>query len=201
MTNVFLHLIIVNREIRLKFKKGGLLPDGQYKLKRKERKMDESERKNDIFEDDSFSEEKSGTLAPAEIFGSDGLEEKELPAEIKNNGEEDRYYEIFEKSSSKNMGWSVAAMILGIASVIAGGFGIAGLVTGILAIVFAVISRVKLGYFSGKSVAGLILGIFGAVFGIVLIVVNSLMAEDFFERFFKIIEDATGTSGNIESDF
>ena len=163
-------------------------------------KMDDFNRKDEYPEED-FSEEKSGTLAPAEIFGSDGFEEKELPAEMKVPGQEDRYYEVFENSSSKNMGWSVASMILGIASVVSGGFGLAALITGILAIIFAVISRKKLGYFNGKAVAGLILGIFGAVFGIVLIIVNSLMAEDFFKQFFEIIEDASESSGNIESDF
>lgn len=161
-------------------------------------------RKNeDFFEENKInpSEENNNSLAPAEIFGADGFEEKELPAELRHEGEEDRYYEIFEKSQSKNMGWSVASMILGIASVVSGGFGIAGLITGILAIVFAGISRKRLGYFNGKAVAGLILGIFGAVFGIVLMVVNSLMAEDFFERFFNIIEDASESAGDIESDF
>ena len=55
--------------------------------------------------------------------------------------------------------------------------------------------------FNGKAVVGLILGIFGAVFGIVLMIVNSLLAEDFFKRFFEIIEDASESKGNIESDF
>ena len=166
----------------------------------KETIMDEFEKKNEYSEEE-FSEENSGALTPAEVFGSDLFEEKELPAEIRQAGEEDRYYEVFEKSSSKNMGWSLASMILGIASVASGGFGLAGLITGILAIVFAVISRKKLGYFNGKAVAGLILGIFGAVFGIVLMIVNSLLAEDFFKRFFEIIEDASESKGNIESDF
>ena len=40
------------------------------------------------------------------------------------------------------------------------------MIFGILAIVFAVVSRVRLGYFDTFTVAGMILGIFGTVFGI-----------------------------------
>ena len=193
MTNVFFNLIIVNREIWLNFKK-------TRKQRRKEIRMADLDKKEEAFKED-FSEENGTSLAPSDVFGSDGFEQRELPAEMKAEGEEDRYYEVFEKNSSKNMGWSVASMILGIASVASGGFGLSGLITGILALIFAVISRKKLAYFNGKAVAGLILGIFGAVFGIVLMLVNSLLAEDFFKYFFEIIEDATESSGNIETDF
>lgn len=79
---------------------------------------------------------------------------------------EARYEEIFDSSRPKSRGFSVASLVLGILSVICCCFGWGGLVLGILAIVFAVISRTSLKYFDGMTIAGLILGIFGTVFGI-----------------------------------
>lgn len=78
---------------------------------------------------------------------------------------EDRYYEIFEKSKHKTLGWSVASLVFGIISVFCCFFGWVGLAFGIVAVVLSVISRISLGFFDGMSVAGLILGIFGIVFG------------------------------------
>lgn len=78
---------------------------------------------------------------------------------------EDRYYEIFEKSKHKNLGWSVASLALGVISVFCCFFGWVGLVFGVAAVACSVVSRFLLGFFDVMSVAGLILGIFGIVFG------------------------------------
>ena len=88
---------------------------------------------------------------------------------------EDRYYEIFEKSKHKTLGWSVASLTFGIISVLCCFFGWVGLIFGIVAVILSVISRISLGFFDGMSVAGLILGIFGIVFGGAVIVAKTLI--------------------------
>lgn len=123
--------------------------------------------KNNVFSSEEKREEKSALPAS---FGEN--EEVEVTPEsyYHNISEasadgEDRYYEIFEKSKHKTLGWSVASLTFGIISVICCLFGWVGLIFGIVAAVFSVISRISLGFFDGMSVAGLILGIFGIVFG------------------------------------
>ncbi len=158
------------------------------------------ERENPWQDEETVNENKDENgLTPKDFFG----EEENVAEYTPKRESEDRYYEIFEKSKSKSMGWSVASMILGIVSVVCGGFGLAGLICGIIAVVMSVISRVKLGFFSGKSIVGLILGIFGMVFGIVLMIFNSLIAEDFFKEFFAILSEAENNSsgGEAASDF
>ena len=86
--------------------------------------------------------------------------------DVKRQDEEERYYEIFDNGKPKSLGWSIASIVLGIISVLYGFIGWIGIIIGAAAICFAVISRVRLGYFNTMSVAGLILGIFGMVFGI-----------------------------------
>ncbi len=83
------------------------------------------------------------------------------------NEEENYAYTVLtESGKSKNIGMTVAALVLGIVSVFGAVSGWVGMICGILAIVFSVIGRVKLGYFNGYAIAGLILGIFGTVLGI-----------------------------------
>lgn len=89
----------------------------------------------------------------------------------------------------KTYGWSLASMISGILSVICCCTGYAGIVFGVLAIIFAVISRRNLGYFDGMSVAGLVLGIIGFVLGIAVIVATYTLDDEFFEEYNKYLED------------
>lgn len=98
---------------------------------------------------------------------------------------EDRYYEIFEKTKHKTRGFSVAAMTLGIISVLCCCFGWVSLVLGIAAIVFSVISRVTLGYFDGMCIAGLILGIFGVVFGSSMLIMDMLIVRGVFDEYIE----------------
>lgn len=98
---------------------------------------------------------------------------------------EDRYYEIFDKTKHKTRGFSVAAMTLGIISVLCCCFGWAGLVLGIAAIVFSVVSRVTLGYFDGMCIAGLILGIFGVVFGTSMVIMDILIVRGVFDEYLE----------------
>ena len=76
----------------------------------------------------------------------------------------------------KTYGWSLASVICGVISVICC-TGYVGVVLGILAIVFAIVSRKNLGYFDSMAIAGLVLGIIGFVLGIAVVVTILTMDE------------------------
>ena len=82
---------------------------------------------------------------------------------------------------SRNRGFAIASMVLGIFSILCCCSIYIGLITGILAVTFAIISRVRMGYFDGMAIAGLVLGIIGLVFTISIIVVDALFAEQYLE--------------------
>ena len=110
------------------------------------------------------------------------------PEEPKTSRTEIRYDEIFDISKRKTVGFSIASMVLGILSVICCCLTWAGLIMGIAAIVFAVISRKSLGYFDGMTIAGLILGIFGTVFGIAVIVISYAL-QDIMNELLRELEE------------
>lgn len=62
--------------------------------------------------------------------------------------------------------WSLISLIMAVLSVCLCFIPWAGLVLGLLAVVFSVVSRNNLGYFDNLGLVGLIVGIFGVVFGI-----------------------------------
>ena len=101
-----------------------------------------------------------------------------------SSGGDDRYYEIFEKSKHKTLGWSASSMVFGIISVLLCFFGWVGLIFGAVAIILSAVSRILLGYFDGMAIAGLILGIFGVVFGGVIIVAKILVDSGKLKIFF-----------------
>ena len=79
-----------------------------------------------------------------------------------NNGEEYIYKKVMlDKQHSR--AWSIASLTIGIVSLLLFRFIGVGIALGILAIVFALLSRRNIGYFDGLSLAGLIIGIFGVV--------------------------------------
>ncbi len=78
---------------------------------------------------------------------------------------------------SRNRGFAIASMVLGIISIVCCCSYYVGLTAAVLSIVFAVVSRVRMGYFDGFAVAGLITGIIGVVFGVALIVVDIMFVE------------------------
>ncbi len=89
-----------------------------------------------------------------------------------DNGNGDNPYNIFDKMGRpKNIGWSVASCASAGISIFLSIFGWAGIVCGIMAIVFAILSRRALGYFNGWSVAGLLIGIVGTVFSTAMIII------------------------------
>lgn len=70
----------------------------------------------------------------------------------------------------KTMGFSIASLVAGILSILLCCTMYGALILGIVATVFAVVSKKHLGYFDTMSLLGLIFGIFGMLFGVMVIV-------------------------------
>ena len=79
---------------------------------------------------------------------------------------------------NKTRSWSVAALVLSIVSILCCCVYWLGLFTGIFAVVCAIVSRRKLGYFDGLSVGAIIVAIFGIVFSAVTTYVNLVLLTD-----------------------
>lgn len=105
-----------------------------------------------------------------------------------NNGEDYVYKKVMlDKQHSR--AWSVASLTASIGSLLCCCFASVGIILGILAIVFAIISRRNIGYFDGLSLAGLIIGIFGTVFGVASIILSFVVEESgFYEEFYSELE-------------
>ena len=125
-----------------------------------------------FWDNEEVSENKETSLTTPETQNyyheptADGDEKKE---------NEERYYEVFDKNKPKYILWSLISAVLGGISVICAFFGWGGLIVGIFAVAFAIVSRVNLKYFDEITIIGLILGIFGIVFGISVIVLSGLI--------------------------
>ena len=127
------------------------------------------------FSEKELAEENKDLPAPVDSFEEDSFN---VTRDMESGESADRYYEIFEKSKTKSMAWSVASLTLGIASVALSFLGWVALTLGALAVILAVVSRIKLGYFDGKAIVGMMLGIFGIVFGAVMVVWKSIFSEN-----------------------
>ena len=104
------------------------------------------------------------------------------------------YKTVMRGGRPKTMGWSLASLILGIASVSSGLFGWSGVIFGILAIVFSLLAKRNLGYFDGMAVAGIVLGIFGLVFAIGILIAVEIIPAEYFEEFFETIPSDSSTT-------
>lgn len=130
-------------------------------------------------------------------WNNDGFENNDNNQNEENTSYDEQDYAfqtLMRNGRPKTLGWSVASLVVGILSVVCCFLGWSGLVLGVAAVAFSIISRKQLGYFDGMSVAGLILGIFGFVFGVsMLIAVNFLiteeMMEEFWQEYYKQLED------------
>ena len=99
----------------------------------------------------------------------------------------------------KTYSWSLAAMVSGIISVVCCFTGYAGLIFGVLAIVFAIISRKNLGYFDGMATSGLVLGIIGFVLGLALIIASYTMDEELKKYIEEYLEEYEKTLPDTDS--
>ena len=111
--------------------------------------------------------------------------------EQKNDFNENEYafQTLTRYGKPKTMAWSVVSLVVGIISVVCCCFGWSGIVLGAFAVVSSMLSRRTLGYFDGMSIAGLVLGIFGLVFGGMLIIATLSIPEEFWEEYYKQLED------------
>jgi hypothetical protein len=121
-----------------------------------------------------------------------------------NNGNEDYIFtNVTKNGRKKTRGWSIAAMVSGILSVICCVTGYASIALGVVAIVLAILARRNLGYFDGMAVTGLILGIIGFVLGVAIIIAVNLVDEAFLDKmksFFEVppTEDAPSNGSEAE---
>lgn len=100
-------------------------------------------------------------------------------------------YKVVIEPKSRSKAWSVAALILSIASIMCCCVYWVGLVCGALGIIFAVISRRSLGYFDGLSIASIIVSIFGLVFSVLLLYVALTLENnpEFMELYNQMLEE------------
>ena len=113
-------------------------------------------------------------------------------------GEQDYAFQTLNRHGRpKTLGWSVASLVMGIASLIFSSFGYAGIIFGVLAIVFAVMARRMLGYFDGKVIFGIILGIFGTVFAISTLVFVYTLGEEGQKYIWDVIQKMYEDSSSV----
>ena len=123
-----------------------------------------------------------------------------------NSGNENEDYvfmTLTKNGRNKTRGWSIAAMVSGILSVICCVTGYASIALGVVAVVLAILARRNLGYFDGMAVTGLILGIIGFALGISVIIAVNLIDEEFLEQFrsyFETVPDETNPPSNNGSE-
>lgn len=168
-------------------------------LKRGERTVEDE---RDLYGDEP--KEMNNSVAPAPI-GDGAAEDEEVlgvteyypdGASSYEKKEEIRYDDVFNKGKSKTLAFSVVSLVTGILSIICCCGIWVSLPLGIIAIIFAAVSRKTLGYFDGMAIAGLILGIFGAVIGIMVIIFSCGPLSQMLEEIVKELE----TEGTIPSD-
>ena len=102
-------------------------------------------------------------------------EDLEIKEKTDDSGEgEYAFQTVTRRGKPKTIGWSLASLLCGIAALITSVFGWPGIALGVLSIVFAVVSRVILGYFDGMLIFGFILGLHGIFIGIasIALIVN-----------------------------
>lgn len=103
---------------------------------------------------------------------------------------------VTRSGKPKTIGWSLASLLCGIAALITSVFGWPGIVLGVLAIAFAIISRIILGYFDGMLTFGFILGIHGLFIGLASTILVANLGDgehsnlwDYFRDILKKIND------------
>ena len=87
-------------------------------------------------------------------------------------------YKTVTNGRRKSRGWSVAALVLSIISIVCCCYPIIGLTCAAVALVCAIVSRKSLGYFDGLTIAALICAIFGLVFGIFTIISDAILMSN-----------------------
>lgn len=105
------------------------------------------------------------------------MNESENNYTSENQTTETAAYKSAMKGQVASRGWSVASLILSIVSLICCCFPWGGMVFAVLGIIFAIVSRKRLGYFDGLAVAGLITAIFSIVIMVFVLVCLNYVIE------------------------
>ena len=92
---------------------------------------------------------------------------------------------VTDKGRPKTLLWSIISVVFAVLSILTFYLGYSAIILGLLAAVFAVISRKNLGYFNRMSIAGLSLGIIGFVFGCSVVLAILFGNIDLFDSFFN----------------
>ncbi len=98
---------------------------------------------------------------------------------------------ILDKHHSR--AWSVASFVAALISPIVSFCGVEwlGIALSLLAVVFSVISRKNIGYFDRFSIAGLIIGIIGVVFAVACIILGYVFVSSGFNEIWNKIDGAS----------
>ena len=109
------------------------------------------------------------------------------------------YQTVTRRGKNKTAGWSLAALLCGIFGALSF-LSYTGIIIGILAIVFSVISRKNLGYFDGKCVAAIILGIIAICLSLtitLLFIFNEEVYYQILEMLYgQLLTETTQPAGN-----
>ena len=103
------------------------------------------------------------------------------------------YDPLMTPAKREGKGFSIAAMILGIFSVVCCCLTPVSLICSILAIVFSILGRLRSGYFNGMAMAGLVCGIIAFVLGAYSIISSLLnpvqIDKEWMEQYFAMLEE------------
>ena len=130
-----------------------------------------------------YNEKNDAVIAPDSYYTEVALREQ---------GNEDRYYELFDKDKPKSYVWSVVALVLGICAAVVSVFHWIGFALALGAVIFAAVARVKLGYFDTFTIIAIITAIFAVVFGVANVCYDLLISGG--------SGVGTGTGGGAVSD-
>jgi uncharacterized membrane protein len=110
---------------------------------------------------------------------------KDYNNSIADNVQDKEAY-VYNEQARGTRTFAIVSLVLGILSVVCCCLTELGLVIGIAAIVFALVSRKMNGYFDSFAITGLIFGIFGAVLcAIVMVIVLSPQFQYYYEQIYN----------------
>ena len=118
-----------------------------------------------------------------------------------NDGNRGYSFQTIMDIKSRNRGFAIASMIIGIFSILCCCSVWFGFVLGAFAVTLAVTSRVRMGYFDGLAIAGLVLGIIGLVFTVSTHLVSVVFLEEYVQwiesNYPEIYDELEGEMGTL----
>ncbi len=124
-----------------------------------------------------------------EVFVMDNNQNNFSNEQNNVGGDTPLFTQAYIEVKSNKRGFAVASLVLGILSIVCCCLSYAGFVMALLAVIFAVVSKTKMGYFDPLAVAGLVLGIIGLVFGAAIIICDLLARFGVFSEFEEMFNE------------